>query len=153
MADQDDIFIVQTDQPLDGVQELGSNHIPRPEGIITFMIPALPITDIHPASLIGIFQKVNHNGFEVVLFLLQLGHGISKDFPSQVPLGQPPFHRHGVPNGDIGGIHKLDVAIRVQHQGIRELIGKEGLAAEGCAVKPYNLLFGGVQVTPFIFGE
>ena len=134
MADQDDVFIVQIDQPLDGVQEFGSYHIPSPERIITFMFPPLPVTDIHPASLISIFQKVNHNGFEIVLFLLQLCHSIGKDFPSQLPLGQPTFHRYRVPDSDIGGIHKLDIAIRVQHQGIRELVCEEGLAAEGCAI-------------------
>ena len=153
MADQDDVLIVQTDQPLDGIQKFGSHHIPSPEGIITFMLPALPITDIHPASLIGIFQKVNHNGFEVVLFLLQFGHGISKDFPRQLPLGQPAFHRHGVPDSNVGGINKLDVAIRVQHQRVRKLVGKKSLAAEGCAINPHNLLLGGVQVTPFILGK
>ena len=153
MADQDDVFIVHVNQTLQGVQEFTSDHIPRPEGIITFMLPALPITDIHPASLINIFQKINHNGFEGVLFLFQFINGFHEHFIGQFSFSDPPFHRHGVPNGDIGGIHKLDVTIRVQHQGIRELIGKEGLAAEGCAVKPYNLLFGGVQVTPFIFGK
>ena len=153
MADQDNVFIIQIHQPFNGVQELGSYHIPSPEGIITFMFPPLPVTDIHTASLIGIFQQVNHNGFEVVLLLFQFGHGIGKNIPRQLPLGQPAFHRHRVPDCDIGGINKLDVAIRIQHQGIRKLVGKEGLAAEGCAVNPHNLLLGGVQIAPFIFGK
>ena len=117
------------------------------------MLPALTITDIHPASLIGIFQQVNHNGFEVVLFLFQFGDGIGKDFPRQLALGDPSFNGHGITDSDIGGIHKLDVAIRVQHQRIRKLVGKEGLAAEGCAVKPHNLLFGGVQARRSFLGS
>ena len=153
MADQDDVLIVQIDQPLNGVQKFRSDHIPCPERIIRFMFPALTITDIHPAGFIGIFQKINHNGFEIVLLLLQFGHGISKDFPCQLPFGQPPFYRYSVPDRNIGGIHKLDVAIRVQHQRIREGVCKKGFAAEGCAINPHNLLFSGVHITPFILGE
>ena len=153
MADQDDVFIVQIHKPLQGVQELASDHIPRTEGIIRFMLPALTVTDVNPARFINIFQKVNHDGSEIVLFLFQFGNGIHEHFIGQLALGDTAFHRNGVTNGDIGGIHKLDVAIRVQHQGIGELIGKEGFAAEGCAVKPHNLLLGGVQVTAFILGK
>ena len=153
MADQDDVFIVQIHKPLQGVQELASDHIPRTEGIIRFMLPALTVTDVNPARFINIFQKVNHDGSEIVLFLFQFGHGIHEHFIGQLALGDTAFHRNGVTNGDIGGIHKLDVAIRVQHQGIGELIGKEGFAAEGCAVKPHNLLLGGVQITAFILGK
>ena len=153
MADQDDVFIVQIHKPLQGVQELTSDHIPCTEGIIRFMLPALTVTDVNPARFINIFQKVNHDGSEIVLFLFQFGHGIHEHFIGQLALGDTAFHRYGVTNGDIGGIHKLDVAIRVQHQGIGELIGKEGFAAEGCAVKPHNLLLGGVQITAFILGK
>ena len=145
--------VVQIHKPLQGVQELASDHIPRTEGIIRFMLPALTVTDVNPARFINIFQKVNHDGSEIVLFLFQFGHGIHEHFIGQLALGDTAFHRNGITNGNIGGIHKLDVAIRVQHQGIGELIGKEGFAAEGCAVKPHNLLLGGVQVTAFILGK
>ena len=153
MGDQDDVLIVQGHQPLQGVQELGTNHVPCPEGIITFVFPPLPVTDKHPASLIDIFQEVNHNGFEGVLFLFQFIHGFRENLIGQFPLGQPAFHGHSVPNGDIGGIHELDVAICVQHQGIRKSVGKEGLAAEGCAVHPHNLFLGCVRGAPLVFGE
>ena len=153
MADQDDIFIIKAHQPLQGVQEFASDHIPSPERIIRFMLPALTVTDVNPAGFIDIFQQINHNGFEVILLLFQFSHGFHEHFIGQLPFGQPAFHGHHIPDGNVRGIHKLDIAIRVQHQRIRELVGKEGLAAEGCAIQPNNLLFGGVQITPFIFGK
>ena len=52
-------------------------------------------------------------------------------------VGDPALHGYGVLNGQVGGIHELDVAIGVQHQGIGEAVGKEGLAAEWCAVHPH----------------
>ena len=117
------------------------------------MFPPLALTDKHPARFINIFQQVNHNGFEGVLFLFQFVHGFRENLIGQLALGDPALHGHGVLNGHKRGIHELDVAIGVQHQGIGEAVGKEGLAAEGCAVHPHHFLLGGVRGAPLVFGK
>ena len=156
MGNQNDIFIVQIDKPLQGVQELGTYHVPCPEGIIGFMFPALPVTDKHPATFIDIFQQVNHNGFEVVLFLFQFGHSVQKHFIGQLALSQPPFHGDFIldrDNRSINAGNHLDISIGVQHKRIREGVGKSGFAAERRSINPDHFFLLAGSFPALIFGK
>ena len=153
MGNQDNVFIIQIHQAANGGQEFGSHLIPCAEGIIRFMGDTHFLVHVQAASLIHIFQQINHNGLEIVLLLFKFVNDFLENLPCQGSLGHAPGNFHFILDRDEGGIHKLDVTIRVQHDGVRESVGKEGLAAEGRTIQPHNTLGHGVQVTAFILGK
>ena len=109
------------------------------------------LVHIKPAVFIQIFQKVNHNGLEGVVLLFQFRNGVFEHFPCQRPFRLPPLDTHIILNVDIGRIYELDIAVRVQHQRIREVIGKSGLAAKRHTVNPDHTLCNCINSPSLVF--
>ena len=151
MGNQDNVFIVKVHKAFQGVQKFAPNLIPRTEGIIGFMGNTHLLIHIQAAMLIQIFQQVNNNRLEGVVLLFQFGNGILEHIPRKGSFRHAPLNLDFVLNADIRGINELDIAIRVQHQRIREAICEGGLSAKRNTINPKHTLFNGFNVSSLVF--
>ena len=103
--------------------------------------------------LIGIFQQIDNDGLEGIVFLLQFVNRFLEDFPCHLPARPPALHRDFIPNGNHGGIHEPIVAIGIQHQRIREPISECGFPTERRTINPNDALCDGFDVPPLVFGQ
>ena len=151
MGNQNNVFIVKVHQLFQRVQELAPHLIPCPEGIIRFMGNAHLLVHIKPTMLIQIFQKINNNRLEGVILLFQFRNSIFEHFPCQRSFRLPALDTHIILNVDIGRIYELDIAVRIQHQRIREIISKGGLATKRYTVNPDHTLCNRINSSSLVF--